>query len=206
MKNITTENINKALVLSIITVVAFILVMFGITYAFFSIAVSGNEDASSMTINVVDLGTVTFLDGNLIGVSESIYPMSPEDRLSKTFTITSANNEADIDYVIYLTVTQNTFLQQYTNEFTYTLDGVSDSDGVVTTGVSELVPSPASPPGKYAIGTGKLKTGGDEHTYTFTIGLNEVGSNQNSNQNKSFSGILSVETKKYTYEGSIWGE
>lgn len=202
MKNVTTENINKALVLAIVTVIAFILAMFGITYAFFSITVSGNEEASSVVVNVVDLGTVTFADGDLIGITDAIYPMLPEERLSKEFTITSANNEADIDYMIYMTVTANNFLQQYEHEFTYTLNGVSNNGGVVTTGVDELVPTV----GKHLIGTGKLKTGGDTHTYTFTIGLNEVGSNQNSNQNKTFEGVLSVETKKYTQDGSIWGE
>lgn len=201
MKKTDISKISRSIVLSIIGVLSFILAVFGITYAFFSITVVGNEEASSITINVVDLGTVTFLDGEEIE-AYNIKPMLPEEREAKEFTIESAGNEADIDYMIYLTVTQNTFIQVYENEFTYTLSGNSSSGGIVTEDVSQLVPTG----GKNLIGEGVLKEGGDKHTYIFTIGLNEVGSNQNSNQNKTFAGKISVETKKYTNERSVWGE
>lgn len=197
------KEINKSIILSILFVVLFIIAMVGLTYAFFSIVINGNETASSMTINAIDLGTVTFTDGNEINAS-SIYPMLPEERISKTFTIASDDNDIDVDYTIYLTVTQNTFVQQYSNEFTYTLNGSSNSNGVVTTGISAEVPASRAAP--YQIGTGTLKAGGDTHTYIFTIGLNEMNEDQSSNQNKSFKGKLSVETKKYTNNGSEWSE
>ena len=130
--------------------------------------------------------------------------MAPEERISKEFTIESDNNDVDVDYTIYLTVTQNTFIQQYSNEFTYTLNGSSDSGGTATTGVSAEVPASRAAP--YQIGTGVLKAGGDTHTYIFTIGLNEMGSDQDYNQGKTFAGKLSVETRKYTNNGSVWGE
>ena len=201
MKNQDVKAINKALFLSIVTVLLFILAMFGVTYAFFAVVVSGNEEASSIVVNVADLGTVTFVDGNEIN-AVNIYPMDLEDRISKVFSITAEENTVPIDYTIYFTVTENTFIQQYEDEFTYTLDGSSSNSGTTTTNVSELVPGV----GKHNIGTGILSAGGDIHTYTFTIGLNEVGSNQNSNQSKSFAGSLSVESKKYTHDRSIYDE
>ena len=201
MNEMTTEKINKTLVLSIVTVVAFILAIFGVTYAFFSISVSGNETASSIIVEVADLGIVTFNDGNVIN-AQGIYPMMPEERITKTFSIVSVENNVDVDYTIYLTVTANNFLQEYDNEFTYTLNGTSTNGGETTENVDELVPEV----GKHVIGIGVLKAYGDTHNYTFTIGLNEVGSNQNSNQNKQFAGSLSVDSKKYTHDRSIWGE
>ena len=203
MNQMDIKAINKAIFLSIVFVVAFILAMFGLTYAFFSIVVVGNDEASSLVVDVINLGTVTFIDGDQINAN-GIYPMEPNERISKTFTIRSQNNEADVDYVIYLTVSTNEFVQNYTKEFSYTLNGASNAGGTVTTGVDAEVPSARQAP--YQIGTGLLKAGGDTHTYTFTIGLNEVGSNQNYNQSKNFSGRLHVGTKKYTNEGSIWGD
>lgn len=203
MKNVNVQSVNKALVLSIITVLAFILAMFGITYAFFNIVVSGNESASSIIINVADLGVVTFYDGDVID-EPNIYPMLPEERITKTFSIEATGNTVSIDYTIYLIVTTNTFIQQYEDEFTYTLSGEKTNvNGTVAPDADELVPATA---GDHNIGEGILAANGDEHTYTFTIGLNEVGSNQNSNQSKSFVGRLAVESKKYTQDRSIWGE
>ncbi len=203
MDKVSIKAINRSIILSIIFVIVFILAMVGITYAFFSIVITGNETASSITVDTVDLGTVTFIDGDEIN-AEGIYPMELEERISKTFTIRSNDNEADVDYTIYLTVTENTFIQNYSNEFTYTLNGSSNAGGTTTTGVNAEVPAARVAP--YQIGTGLLKTGGDVHTYTFTIGLNEMGSNQNYNQGQDFRGKLSVETKKYTHDRSIWGE
>ncbi len=199
MKNLNINTINKTLFLSIVTVFLFILAMFGITYAFFSIVVTGNEQASSIVVNVANLGTVTFTDGNEIN-AENIYPMEENERISKVFSITASENTVDIDYTIYLTITANTFIQQFENEFTYTLNGTSNNSGTTTTNVSEEVPGV----GEHIIGTGVLKAGGDIHTYTFTIGLNEMDSNQNSNQSKEFAGKLSVESKKYTHDRSIY--
>ena len=99
-------------------------------------------------------------------------------------------------------MSENTFVQNYTKEFSYTLSGTSSSGGTVATSVNAAVPAARTEP--YEIGSGVLKVGGDTHTYTFTIGLNEVNSNQNYNQAKTFAGKLSVESKKYTYNHSIW--
>ena len=201
MNNLDIKSVNKSLVLSILFVVLFILSLLGLTFAFFGVMVSGNEVASSVVVHTIDLGTVTFLDGDTIS-AEGIYPMAANERISKTFTITATSNEANIDYSIYLTVYENTFIQNYTKEFSYTLSGSSSSGGTVASSVNAQVPAVSNNP--YLIGTGVLKSGGDTHTYTFTIGLNEMDSNQNYNQNKRFDGRLSVDSKKYTYNHSVW--
>lgn len=203
MDKMDIKVINRAIILSIIFVVAFILAMVGLTYAFFGIAISGNDTASSLTVDVVNLGTVTFTDGDEINAT-GIYPMTSEQRLTKNFTIRSSNNDVDTEYVIYLFVYLNQFVQHYANEFTYTLDGASNAEGIASTGVVAELPSARVAP--YEIGSGVLRANGDTHLYTFTIGLNEVGSNQNYNRGKNFSGRLAVATKKYTNERSIWGD
>lgn len=203
MDKMDIKAVNRAIILSITFVIVFSMAMVGITYAFFSVTVTGNENASSITVDSINLGTVTFLDGAEINAS-GIYPMDQSERLSKTFIIQSSGNEADLDYTIYITISENTFVQNYPNEFTYTLSGTSNSGGTTTFGIDAEVPAARTAP--YQIGTGILKAGGDTHTYTFTIGLNEMGSNQNYNQNKAFRAKLSVETKKYTHNRSVWGE
>lgn len=203
MDKMDIKAVNRAIILSIIFVVAFILAMVGLTYAFFGIAISGNDSASSLTVDVVNLGTVTFTDGDEINAT-NIYPMTSEERLTKVFTVKGASNETDTEYVIYLFVYINQFVQHYQNEFTYTLTGASNAGGTTTVNASAELPSARVAP--YEIGGGVLKANGDTHTYTFTIGLNDLGSNQNYNQTKNFSGRLAVATKKYTNERSIWGD
>ncbi len=201
MKSTELKKVNSMLFISIFGVLTFILAVVGLTYAFFAIRVVGNEEASSIVVNMANLGTVTFFDGAEIDEA-NIYPVEVEDRFTKTFTVSSNVNTVDIYYMINFIITKNTFLNQYTKEFSYTLDGVADGEGSVTTGVDAQVPAP----GTYQIGEGTLASGGETHTYTFTIGLNEVGSNQNYNQGKEFEGKLQVSTKKYTTGGSEWSE
>lgn len=200
MKRTTIHKVNKTIALSIVAVIMLMIAVAGVTYAFFNLIVEGNDESSSVIIDVADLGVITFEDGDVIN-AHGIYPMEEDERIRKTFTIVASENTVNVDYIISLEVTTNTFIQQFENEFTYTLDGASDSGGIATTGVSELVPIQ----GVYAIGEGTLKSEGDTHTYVFTIGLNEVHENQNLNQNKAFLGKLSVQSKKYTNEGNIWG-
>lgn len=195
--------IEKSIALSLLFVIIFVIAMFGLTFAFFGLSITGNETASSMSADFIDLGTVTFTDGATINI-EDIYPMEESERLTKTFTITSASNEINVGYIINLTVFQNTFVQTYANEFTYTLSGSSSNGGTVATSVNAEVPAARTNP--YQLGTGVLKAGGDTHTYTFTIGLNEMGNDQESNKNKRFSAKLSIEPQKYTTNGSVWSE
>lgn len=203
MDKMDIKSVNRAIILSIIFVIAFILAMVGLTYAFFGISISGNDAASSIIVDVVNLGTVTFTDGDQINATD-IYPMTSEQRLTKNFTIKGASNETDTEYEIYLYVKLNQFVQEYPNEFTYTLNGASNAGGTTTTGINAELPSARVAP--YVIGSGVLKANGDTHTYTFTIGLNETGSNQNYNRGKNFSARLVVSTKKYTNQRSIWGD
>lgn len=200
MDQMDIKAVNKAIVFSIIFVVIFILAIVGLTYAFFGMAISGNEIASSVTVRTVNLGTVTFNEGNQISTSN----MFPGDQITKTFTIVGEDNEIDAEYAVYLYVDLNQFVQNYSNEFTYALNGSSSSGGTPTTGVSAEVPSARVAP--YQIGTGTLKAGGDTHTYTFVLSFNEVGSNQDYNRLKNFSGRLSVEAKKYSNISSLWSD
>ncbi len=194
--------IEKSIALSLLFVIIFVIAMFGLTFAFFGLFITGNETASSMSADFIDLGTVTFTDGATINISD-IYPMEESERLTKTFTITSASNEIDVGFKICLTVFQNTFVQTYPNEFTYTLSGTA-TNGTAVSSVSAQVPAASNTP--YQLGSGILKANGDTHTYTFTIGLNEMGSDQESNKNKKFSGKLHIEPEKYTTGGSVWSE
>ena len=199
------RKINRLLFISVFSVITFSLAVFGITYAFFSVNISGNNMASSIIINVANLGTVVFTDGEEINAI-NVYPVEEEDRITKTFTVTSIDNSVYVEYEINLIVYNNEFLNIYGNEFTYTLRGTSNGPGgindVVATAKNEIVPST----GKYVIGVGKFpENGGVTHTYTFTIGLNEMSLNQNSNQGKNFSGKLEISAnKKYTRGGSEW--
>lgn len=191
--------------LTIISIITLFFAVVGATFAYFTIAVRGNEDASSVFIKTAFLGQVVFQDGVGINLLDSY----PGDYREKTFTITNSESDVDvvIKYNVYLDQTTNEFSSRNIDEFQHQI--VSSQK----TSLSDLsvlgilnpttVPAPAS---AAPIFSGDLY-GNDTHTYTYRIGLIENNSNQNTAQNLSFLGKLRVEVDdavRYTSGGNVW--
>lgn len=177
----------------------------GASFAYFTIVVQGNEEASSVLIKSVKLGQVIFQDGQEINLLE-IYP---GDYATKTFTIenTGSNVDMPINYSVYLVQTTNDFATKGIADFRHEIvssSKESESDqSVLGTLASTTVPSPAS---SAPIFSGTLY-GNDKHTYTYKIGLIESNSNQNAAQGLTFLGVIQVEVDdgvRYTSGGTLW--
>lgn len=195
----------QSVLLIVISLLTLFFAIVGSTFAYFTIIVEGNEEASSVLIRSVRLGQVVFEDGQEIRLME-IYP---GDFASKTFTI--KNVDADVDsevhYSVYLVQSRNEFASHNIVDFKHEVVSSShtSTDPKSQTGTLSLstVPSPASTSPIF----GGTLYGNDTHTYTYRIGLIESNSDQNTAQGLTFLGVIQVEvdeSAKYTSGGALW--
>ena len=195
----------QSVFLVVISILTLFFAVVGASFAYFTIIVQGNEDASSVLIRSVKLGQVVFEDGQEISLLE-IYP---GDYATKTFTIENTGSDSDvqINYSVYLVQSNNEFASNNIVDFKHEIISSSktSSSALSVLGVlpSTTVPSPAS---TAPIFTGTLY-GNDKHTYTYKIGLIESNTNQNTAQGLTFLGKIQVEVDdglRYTSGGNIW--
>lgn len=194
-------------ILTIISIATLFFAVVGATFAYFTITVRGNEQASSIMVRTAVLGQVVFEDGQEINIITAY----PGDFMEKTFTIKNSTGEVAvaIQYNVYLDQTINEFALSNINEFQHQIVSSEKTslDDLSVLGVlpATTVPSPSS---SAPIFTGALY-GNDEHTYTYRIGLTENNSNQNTAQGLNFVGKLRVEVDdsvRYTSSGGVWSE
>ena len=197
------NNKGQTIFMSVIGVATLLVAIVGATFAYFTIQVSGNNTASSITITTADVAGVTFTDGSAITVANA-YPGYSKQ---KTFTIVSAGGNANssIDYIIEL-VTSNAGLpaaSNTANEVYYTIKGAKSGSGSVSTTSNVTANLPKST-GRTQVGSGTLK-GNETHTWTFTVGITERGVAQDGLQGKTYAGVLQVSLA--TTEGNrTWDE
>ncbi len=177
----------------LVGVISLLLAFVGITAAYFSITVTGNNEASSIVTNTVNLGNITFTDGNEINAVD-IYPGW---YTTKTFTVANTKDNANdqISYAILLYVETNTITEVAEGAFEYSLDGTSTNGGT-TISLFDWVPDYEGQIN--LLSDDGILNGEDTHTYTFTIGLMETDMDQNAVQGKSFKGIIQVDVATTT--------
>lgn len=182
LKDIKVDN-KKTMFLTI-GIVGLIVGIVGVTYAWFAPNVE-NPIGSSINITTTNLGVINFVDGPEIEL-EDMYPGTTEE---KTFTITrtEADTTSEIEYKLILNVTNNTLTDVADGEFTYSLTGSKTGSGMLINVVDEIVPTST-----ITVGIGSF-IGNGVHTYSFTITLDETGSDQNSTRGMGFTGYLQVE-------------
>ena len=157
----------------------------GLSYAYFSTSVSGNNDAKDV---VVETGTLklVYTDSPEI-VAEHIKPGW------STTKVVTVKNTGTLD------VSYNLVWQELTNEITNNELVISascerlNSSNAVEGTCESITESP--------VGNNKIKKNisiesGITHKYTFTITLKEMNQGQDYNQNKKFNGVIGVEEYK----------
>ena len=169
-------------ILFITGIVLLFLMTVGMSYAYFSLSVSGNADAKDM---VVEAGTLrlTYTDSPEI-IMQNIKPgqtITKKVTVKNTGTLDTAYNL--VWQELYNKIGRNDLVMSYTCERL-------NSSGTVDGTCAGLTETPV-----------KTKTitknipieSGVTHNYTITITFKETGENQNYNQGKSFSGVLGIE-------------
>ena len=106
------NNKGQTIFLSVIGIATLLVAIIGATFAYFSITVTGNEQASSIFVTTATLGQINFVDGTQIKWDKVNLEKGGTDKTeSKTFTVENTATTAltsDVTYDVYMKVTANT--------------------------------------------------------------------------------------------------
>ena len=169
----------KKKVVLIISILAAILILAGLTYAYYTSGIVGSESTSTITLSSGYMEIV--VDGGEQIITEGIYPNSAEPFATKTIKLTGKNTTVkNMIYVLKLVVDTNTFS---TGAIKYTLEGTNTSEN------GELIPNTTLTDVNNTIylGTGYYTKGSNlKHEYTLKIYFPETGKDQSIDMEKTF--------------------
>ena len=157
----------------------------GLSYAYFSASISGNENAKNV---VVEAGTLSL-----------VYTDGPEIKAQNIKPGWSTTKEVSVKNTGTLDINYNIIWQSLTNEIT-------NNEMVISATCQRLnsagtVEGTCEPISQAAISDMTIAKkinieAGITHKYTFTILFKETNSDQNNNQGKGFNGVLGIEEYK----------
>ena len=170
----------QKIIISVTGIFIVLLILVGLTYAYFLTRINGNTNTKSISVSTANLALVYGDDdGSVIGDGEVIIPGTTFD--AKTFTVTNEGN-ATTDYVVVVEILDgtSTFIS---NDFTYTLTCTSGCNGV-----NEETTFPING----GILVGNSIDVGETQTYAFTLTYKETGLDQTDDMNKSLNAKLNI--------------
>ena len=157
----------------------------GLSYAYFSASISGNENAKNV---VVEAGTLklTYTDGPAINAQH----IKPGWSTTKEVSVKN-NGTLDTNYNVIWQSLTNTIIN---NELVLSATCQRLNASGTVEGTCESISQ--APIKDTTIAKKILIESGITHKYTFTILFKETNANQNYNQGKKFSGVLGIEESK----------
>ena len=162
----------------------------GLSYAYFSASISGNENAKNV---VVEAGTLklTYTDGPAINAQY----IKPGWSTTKEVSVKN-NGTLDTNYNVIWQSLTNTITN---NELVLSATCQRLNAAGTVEGTCESIPQ--APISDMTIAKKISIESGITHKYTFTILFKETNTNQNYNQGKKFSGVLGIEeTSRFTLD------
>ena len=177
-----TKNIRMKLIATIL--ITFLLSILGLTYAYFSIQVQGNEEASSVNVATARLSLI-YRDVQIV-MGEYEQPGWTD---SKVFTVEN-NGTVSVQYIIKWRELENTLTN---NELVISATCTSNVQGNTCNNIPETpIPSALTEETNvFVFGPVSIEPG-EIQTYNLTALFKETGSNQNYNQDKEFYGTLNI--------------
>ena len=166
----------------LILIISALVLLIGVSFAYFSLEITGNDTAKYNTITTGDL-KLTFTDTNALTLDDAL----PGDSVTKTISV---KNTGTID------TSYNIVWQELTNTIT--------KDELVIEATCKRLNSSNTEEGtcesisQKAVSSNKLKLNipietGITHEYTLKLTFIDTGSTQNYNKNKSFNGKIGLE-------------
>jgi hypothetical protein len=166
-----------------------ILLATGISFAFFTAGLSGNEETQTIILRTGQL-RITYLNESTIN-AQYIFP-GPEAIGTKHFSVVGNNNIAlIIPYFINLHVTNNSFSD---HAIEYLLIGTEGSEGgTLAPNIIYLRGIPTGT-GEYTLGGGSFGRGQDiTHNYTLSFFFRDIPNvNQNIDHGASFQAFVNI--------------
>ena len=181
MENNEITKTNKVKVI-VITLLIFIVSIAGISYAYFTIQITGNDTASSMRLTTANMSLVY----NDVQIVSGEYA-EPGWTQTKTLTVTNTGN-VSAEY----TIIWRDLYNEITNGELVISATCSATSGSCPTISETAVPTRLTESTGSAVKANISIAPGVTHTYTLTALFKETGSNQNYNQNKEFYGTLNI--------------
>ena len=169
----------------LILIISVLILLIGVSFAYFSLEITGNDTAKYNTITTGEL-KLTFTDTNVLTLTDAL----PGDSATKTISV---KNTGTID------TSYNIVWQELTNTITNdelvieaTCKRLNSSN--TEEGTCESIP-------QKEVSSNKLKLNipiepGITHEYTLKLTFIDTGSTQNYNKNKSFNGKIGLEEYK----------
>ena len=194
-------NRKQKIIISVTGIFIVLLILVGLTYAYFLTRIQGNTNSKSISVTTADL-KLSYGDGNGIITGEKIQPGTTLD--TKTFTVTNEGNSA-VDYAVVLedvsilNATTSLPTEFESNDFVFTLLCTSsdEENNPCTNKITEEE--------KFSLQNSVLLSNnikeGITHTYTLKVTYKETGQDQSNDMNKSFTGkinISGIETNPYS--------
>ena len=177
----------------LILIISVLILLIGVSFAYFSLEITGNDTAKYNTITTGDL-KLTFTDTNALTLTDAL----PGDSATKTISV---KNTGTID------TSYNIVWQELTNTITNdelvieaTCKRLNSSN--TEEGTCESIP-------QKEVSSNKLKSNiaiepGITHEYTLKLTFIDTGSTQNYNKNKSFNGKIGLEEYKNNFNTDSW--
>ena len=178
----------------LILIISVLILLIGVSFAYFSLEITGNDTAKYNTITTGDL-KLTFTDTNALTLDNAL----PGDSATKTISV---KNTGTID------TSYNIVWQELTNTIT--------NDELVIEATCKRLNSSNTEEGtcesisQKVVSSNKLKLNipieaGITHEYTLKLTFIDTGSTQNYNKNKSFNGKIGLEEYVLTqFEKDNW--
>ena len=170
------------IIVSISGIVLVMLILVGLTYAYFLTRIHGNTNNKSISVTTADL-KLTYNDGSdgVIG-GENLIPSETE--YTKAFTVKNDGN-ANVEYGVYLIDVINTLVRK--DDVKYTLNCITD--GTIT--CNKVTTETTFPSGIKQLITNEIEPG-KTHTYTFTFTYKDTGTDQSIDMGKELSAKLQI--------------
>ena len=178
-------NRRQKIIVSITGIFLVLLILVGLTYAYFLTRINGNDNEKSISVTTANL-ELTYGDGTnkVLTTTDPIIP-SNDPIGTKDFTVTNNGNATVNNYAVYLEDIENKLTR--TSDLVYTLTCTSSVQNKTCNGKSETV---------YPNKNGILVTNNidkDEvQTYVLTLTYKEMNEDQSTDMNKTINGKIQI--------------
>ena len=182
-------NRKQKIIISVTGIFIVLLILVGLTYAYFLTRIQGNTNTKSISVTTANL-ELTYSDNSaeILGKDLKLIPSDTEIG-TKTFTVT--NNGDDTSYVVVIenvSITKDGTTTTFeSNDFRYTLS-CTKKDGTSCDGVSTQSVFPIS--GGVLVGNSISKD--DVHTYTFKMWYIDTGKDQSNDMGKTIQARINI--------------
>ena len=177
----------------LILIISVLILLIGVSFAYFSLEITGNDTAKYNTITTGDL-KLTFTDTNALTLDNAL----PGDSATKTISVKNTGT-IDTSYnIVWQELTNTITNDELVIEATCKRLNTSNTEEGTCESISQKV-----------VSSNKLKLNipieaGITHEYTLKLTFIDTGSTQNYNKNKSFNGKIGLEEYKNNFNNDSW--